>query len=33
LSLGVLTLADDARVPQWNETNEKTEEYRKSTGR
>jgi hypothetical protein len=33
LSLGVLTLADDARAPQWNETNEKTEEYRKSTGR
>lgn len=33
LSLGVLTLADDAHAPQWNETNEKTEEFRKSTGR
>ncbi len=30
LALGVLTIADDARAPQWNETNEKTEKYRKA---
>jgi hypothetical protein len=30
LMLGVLTLADDPRAPQWNETNEKTLEYRQA---
>ena len=28
LMLGVLTIADDAKAPQWNEANEKTLEYR-----
>ena len=30
LALGVLTIADDARGPQWNEANEKTEAFRKA---
>ena len=33
LTLGTLKIADDARAPQWNEANEKTREFRKSTGR
>jgi Peptidase family M28 len=33
LALGVLTIADDARAPRWNESNEKTLEFRKSAGR
>ena len=30
LALGILTLADDGRAPQWNETVEKTEAFRKA---
>lgn len=30
IALGVLTLADDARAPQWNEAEEKTAKYREA---
>lgn len=30
LALGVLTMADDNRAPQWNEANEKTSKYREA---
>ena len=30
LGLGVLTITDDVRVPQWNEANEKTLKFREA---